>query len=151
LLKPLVVSWGYESDRPSGSEFIDHHEWWGTRDVAAFLSVPAAIEFQKLHHWDDVRKTCHQLLIDTWKRINSLTGMKPVHDSGDEWFAQMAVSPLPHETDIIAMKEKLFDEYHIEVPLLEWQGNKLLRLSVQGYNTQQDLDALISALGKLLK
>lgn len=150
LLKPLVVSWGYESEKPSSSEFIDHHEWWGTRDVAAFLSVPAAIEFQKLHHWDDVRKTCHQLLVDTWKRINSLTGMKPVHESADDWFGQMAVSPLPHETDIVSMKEKLFDEYHIEVPLLEWQGNKLLRLSVQGYNTQNDLDALVTALAELL-
>ncbi|MGE5250447.1 MAG: aminotransferase class V-fold PLP-dependent enzyme, partial [Bacteroidota bacterium] len=43
LLKPLVVSWGYESEKPSGSTFIDHYEWWGTRDPAAFLSVPAAI------------------------------------------------------------------------------------------------------------
>jgi isopenicillin-N epimerase len=61
LLKPLVVSWGYESEFPSSSNFIDHHEWWGTRDMAAFLSVPKAIEFQKENNWDDVRESCHQL------------------------------------------------------------------------------------------
>ncbi len=55
LLEPLVVSWGYESDTPSGSTFIDHHEWWGTRDIAAFLAVPAAIKFQQEHDWLRVR------------------------------------------------------------------------------------------------
>jgi len=150
LLKPLVVSWGYESEKPSGSEFIDHHEWWGTRDVAAFLSVPAAIEFQKLHHWDDVRRTCHLRVVDTLKRINPLTRMKPFYISYDNWFAQMAVAPLQPETDIISLKQKLFDEYQIEIPLVDWQGNKLLRLSVQGYNLQDDMDALLNALGQLL-
>ncbi|MBI3153592.1 MAG: aminotransferase class V-fold PLP-dependent enzyme, partial [Chloroflexi bacterium] len=65
LLKPLVVSWGYESETPSGSTFIDHHEWWGTRDIAAFLSVPKAIEFQQNHAWAEVRGACHQLAVET--------------------------------------------------------------------------------------
>ena len=28
-LDPLVVSWGYESEFPSSSQFIDYHEWQG--------------------------------------------------------------------------------------------------------------------------
>ena len=51
LLEPLVVSWGYEAEPPGDLTFIDEHEWWGTRDVAAFLSVPAAIEFQSTPEW----------------------------------------------------------------------------------------------------
>ncbi|GAG01893.1 unnamed protein product, partial [marine sediment metagenome] len=39
LLQPLVVSWGWESEKPSDSRFIDHHQWQGTRDLSAFLSV----------------------------------------------------------------------------------------------------------------
>jgi len=146
LLKPLVVSWGYESDKPSGSAFIDHHEWWGTRDLAAFLSVPAAIEFQRQHDWDKVRAACHQLAIETWQRINRLTGMKPLHPSAENWFAQMTVSPLPPHSDINALKQQLYDEYKIEIPIFEWQGHKLLRLSVQGYNTQEDMNILLKAL-----
>lgn len=150
LLKPLVVSWGYESEKPSGSEFIDHHEWWGTRDVAAFLSVPAAIDFQSLHGWDDVRKSCHRLAVDTWNRIISLTGLDPLHND-DGRFAQMVVTPLPSAVDLQVIKNKLFDEYHIEIPVVEWDGRKWLRLSIQGYNSQSDANALVFALEQILK
>lgn len=53
LLEPLVVSWGWESERPARqaqgkpgpSCFVEYHEWQGTRDIAPFLAVPAAIRF----------------------------------------------------------------------------------------------------------
>ncbi len=38
-VEPLVVSWGYEAEMPSGSRFIDEQEWTGTRDPAAWLCV----------------------------------------------------------------------------------------------------------------
>lgn len=152
LLKPLVVSWGYESETPSGSAFIDQHEWWGTRDIAAFLSVPAAIEFQEQHDWVKVRSACHRLACETWDGINALTGLTPLHAtrSADSWFAQMAVSPLPAGTDIIALKNRLYDEYRIEIPLIDWHGNNLIRLSIQGYNSKRDTDVLLNALEQLI-
>jgi len=42
LVEPLVVSWGWRSKRPGPSRFVDQHEWQGSRDVSAFLSVPSA-------------------------------------------------------------------------------------------------------------
>lgn len=150
LLKPLVVSWGYESEAPSGSTFIDHHEWWGTRDVAAFLTVPTAIRFQQDHDWGKVRSACHQLAVETWQRINDLTGLAPLHSSADEWFAQMIVSPLPADTDIVEMKRQLYDQHRIEIPLIDWHGHKLIRLSVQGYNSKGEMDRLLTALRQLL-
>lgn len=146
LLKPLVVSWGYESMMPSDSTFIDHHEWWGTRDIAAFLSVPAAIEFQKKHDWEKIRMACNQLARETQKRICDLTGLPPLHSDAGHWFRQMFAAPLPADTDIAALKQRLYDEYRIEVPLIDWNGRKLIRVSIQGYNSQKDTDALLSAL-----
>ena len=146
LLKPLIVSWGYESETPSGSTFIDHHEWWGTRDIAAFLSVPAAIEFQEKHDWDTVRMECHGLALDAQKRFCDLTGLSPLHPDPDVWFRQMVSVPLPKNTDILLFKERLYNQYLIEVPLLEWNGYKLIRISIQGYNTKRDVDALLRAL-----
>lgn len=145
-LKPLVVSWGYESMMPSASTFIDHHEWWGTRDIAAFLSVPAAIEFQKKHDWEKIRMACNQLARETQKRICDLTGLPPLHSDADHWFRQMFAAPLPADTDIAALKQRLYDEYRIEVPLIDWNGRKLIRVSIQGYNSRKDTDALLSAL-----
>ena len=150
LLKPLVVSWGYESETPSNSKFIDHHEWWGTRDVSAFLSVPAAIEFQKNNDWDNVRDACHKLAAYTQQGICDLTGLAPLHSNADYWFCQMASALLPVDTDIVRLKTQLYDEYRIEIPVHEWNGNKLIRISVQGYNTKRDIDKLLQALNALL-
>jgi len=177
LVKPLVVSWGYEAEAPGSSMFVDHHEWWGTRDHAAFLSVPAAIEFQQKHNWDSVRDACHGLAKDAQRRICELTGFAPLHSLADRWFRQMFTAPLPADTDLIALKKRLYDEYRIEVPVHEWfpspgagegigrradgsslahrveavrGGNKLIRVSVQGYNTKRDLDKLCYALSLLI-
>jgi len=151
LLHPLVVSWGYESETPGGSEFVDHHESWGTRDIAAFLSVPAAIEFQHEHDWETVRVACHQLARDAQRRICELTGLAPLHSDDPAWFRQMAAAPLPADTDLAVLKTRLYDEYRVEIPVAAWQGHKLIRVSVQGYNTSGDIDALLNALSDLLR
>ncbi len=152
LLKPLVVSWGYESITPSGSEFVDHHEWWGTRDVAAFLSVPVAIKFQQEHDWDKVRVACHELAEDAQRRICELTGLAPLHAShqSDSWFAQLTTAPLPVDSDLVALKTRLYDVFQIEVPLISWQDKNLIRVSIQGYNSKEDVDRLLDALSALL-
>ncbi|HEV2239161.1 MAG TPA: aminotransferase class V-fold PLP-dependent enzyme, partial [Ktedonobacterales bacterium] len=55
LLRPLAVSWGWEAITPGPSRYQDYFEWTGTDDPAAYLSVPAAIEFQRRHDWPRVR------------------------------------------------------------------------------------------------
>ena len=150
LVKPLIISWGYEAEMPGPSRFVDQHEWLGTRDMAAFLSVPAAIEFQEKFQWDGVRDLCHDLAKYAQKKICGISGFAPLHSEADGWFRQMAAAPLPADTDVLLLKNRLYDEYRIEVPLHEWNGNKLIRVSVQGYNTKRDVDKLCQALSTLL-
>ena len=153
-LQPLVVSWGWESAAPSASQFIDHHEWQGTRDMAAFLATPAAIRFQAEHGWDAVRADCHALVQQAQRRLNELTGLAPTHPDSPEWYAQMALVRLPlSEGGPLAPHEiqaRLFNEHCIEVPLTFWNNQPFLRVSAQGYNTQADIDKLVGAVGKLL-
>lgn len=146
LLEPLVVSWGWQSEQPGISPFIDQHEWTGTRDIAAFLSVPAAIQFQKDHHWDVVTTACHHTLSDFRAQIASVTRQEPFHPNSADWFWQLAAFPLPSHADLAVLKARLYDEYRIEVPLIVWNGYKLMRVSVQGYNTRRDLVRLRNAL-----
>jgi isopenicillin-N epimerase len=148
-LDPLVISWGYESEQPGNSQFVDYHEWQGTRDLAAFLSVPTAIDFQTQYDWSSVRQRCHTLACQTRQRLNTLTGLRPI--CPEDWFNQMFTARLPQETDLEQLKTSLFREFHIEVPTISWNGQKMIRVSIQGYNEPADVDALLEALGKLLK
>ena len=150
LLDPLVVSWGYESDQPGPSRFIDYHEFWGTRDPAAFLSVPAAIDFQEKHDWDRVRLACHELASVALKRISDMSGQIPLQPDDPGWYAQMVSMKLPGHVDLERCKRILYEKYRIEVPLMEWNGSTLIRISIQGYNSRRDVDALVGALEKIL-
>ncbi len=150
LLKPLIVSWGYESEMPSKSKFVDEHEWQGTRDIAAFLTVPKAIAYQQEQDWVKVRSACHQLAVEAWYGIHDVIKQTPLHTDPEIWFAQMTVSSLPVNTDALSFKQKLYDEFRIEVPIIDWHGNKLIRTSVQGYNSKRDIDRLIDTLKKML-
>lgn len=62
----------------------------------------------------------------------------------------MVAAPLPFETDIVTLKTRLYDAFRVEVPLMEWNGHKLIRVSTQGYNTQEDIDRLLETLMKTL-
>ena len=149
LLEPLVVSWGWRSDRPGPSRFVDEHEWQGTRDVAAYLAVPAAIEFMREHDWPEVQRACHDLVRAARDRLNAITGLAPLTPADAGWLGQMATVALP-PCDHEALQRRLFDEFKIEIPTFSWNGGSYLRVSIQAYNEEADVDALVSALSLLL-
>lgn len=150
LLRPLVVSWGWESDHPSGSQFVDHHEWQGTRDLSPFLATPAAIDWVTAQDWPAVQARCHARLRGALERIDELTGLPSAYaDDGFGWFAQLAVVRLP-DLDPVVLKERLYEEFRVETPVHRFRDQVLLRISIVTYNTDDDVDALVSALGTLL-
>jgi isopenicillin-N epimerase len=152
LLEPLVVSWGYHAtaDTTSGSQFQDYFGWTGTKDPAASLSVPAALQFMQEHHWEQVRQDCHALLSQALQRICYLVQMEPLYPLDSNLYHQMGIAPLPPDTDIAALKAHLYNEHKVEVPLIDWHGQKFVRISVQIYNTPEDLEALHTGLQALL-
>jgi isopenicillin-N epimerase len=148
LVEPLVVSWGWEAEKPSMSKFIDEQEWIGTRDIAAFLSVPAAIQFQRDHDWPQVRRECHELVRHARQQVSHLFGLSPLTPDDEQWFAQMSALPLP-TCDLDTLKRRLYDEYRIEIPVIRWNERCFARISIQGYNTQAEVDHLVTALRAL--
>lgn len=150
LIEPLIVSWGWESENPGKSRFVDVLEWTGTRDPAAFLAVQDAIAFQHEHDWETVRDECHKMAAETQKRITQLTGISAINGDDQSLFAQMATSPLPNELDADTVKNQLYDRYRIEVPLINWEGRNLIRYSFQAYNTVEDMERLIAALSEII-
>jgi isopenicillin-N epimerase len=152
LVEPLIVGWGWGKERAFsyGSDYLDYLQWVGTNDVSAYLAVPAAIQFQEEFDWPTVRERCHRLLNKALDRIQHITELDPVYDS-ELAYHQMAIAPLPRQNDLRDVKERLLEEYHIEIPLIEWKDAHYIRVSVQGYNNQDDIDALIAALRVLLQ
>jgi len=151
LINPLIVSWGTHPtpDIATGSRFIDILQWTGTKDPAAALTVPNAIQFMKDHDWEYVRDQCHVLLRQAIGRICDLTELPPLYPLDSDFYSQMGIAPLP-KSDLAMLKSLLYDDYQIEVPLTEWQDQQFIRISIQGYNTQADVDALVDALKILL-
>jgi isopenicillin-N epimerase len=150
LIEPLVVSWGYSADErtTSGSRYIDLLQWTGTKDPAAALSVPHAIQFMREHNWPRVSSECHDLAVGTRRRLNALTGLEAL--GAEHAFHQMFSIHLPESVDLAWLKTRLYDEYRVEVPTMFWNGMKLMRISVQAYNNGSDADALIDGLSKLV-
>jgi isopenicillin-N epimerase len=152
LIKPLIVSWGYHSNfnPPRESTFIDFLQWSGTRDPSAALSVPAAIAFMNEYHWEDVRIKCHQLIHEAIDRVCDLTGLSPLYPLDSNLYQQMGTFPIPKMRDLNELKNKLYEEYKIEIPCIEWNGQHYIRLSIQGYNSKADIDQLVHALVRLI-
>jgi isopenicillin-N epimerase len=151
LVQPFVVSWGSHptSETTTGSRFVDILQWTGTKDPTAALTVPTAIQFMDDHDWEAVRWECHMLLRQAIERICDLTHLSPPYPLESDFYHQMGIAPLP-ASNLTVLKSRLYDEYKIEVPLTQWQDKQFIRISIQGYNTQENVDALLHALETLL-
>jgi isopenicillin-N epimerase len=127
-LEPLVVSWGWGED----SSFAERHGWQGTRDPAAALAVPAAIE---AHGTFDLER-CAEIAASFHDRLPPV-GPTPAPQM---WAVELPVTA-PDE-----LQRRLFEEHGIEVVVQEWRGRSLLRVSIGPYNEPEDVERLIDAL-----
>jgi isopenicillin-N epimerase len=132
-IEPLVISWGYHE----GADFGERHGWQGTRDPAAYLAVPAAIDA----HTDFDPE-----------------GMKALADEAERQLGQLGLGRLRGERAPFmraftvkkhhpaALQSRLFDQHRVEVPVYDWEDTTLLRVSIGPYNDESDLDRLVEAL-----
>jgi isopenicillin-N epimerase len=139
---PLTISWGYKGDDPA---FVTRHEKQGTRDPSAYLTVPTAIEWQRERDWDVVRERCHELA----RRARNELGLEGVTPDSKDFFRQMVTLRVPKDAPP-DLKERLYDEHRIEIPVFERRDDRFIRPSFQGYNDAADLERLRDALAALL-
>lgn len=153
---PATVSHGWNTDSPHGaSRYHNLFDWTGTDDPSARLSVPAAIDTVAEMHmdgWAGVMRANHDLVLLGQDMICSTLGIdEPV--PGDA-IGSMATIPLPGPRaagtsgDLDPMTARLRDEWNIEVPVFSWRDwpQRLLRISAQLYNTEEDYARLAEAL-----
>jgi isopenicillin-N epimerase len=149
-LEPLVVSWGYESLAPGESQFLDYQEIQGTRDVSAFLCTPKVIEFLEQNNWKSVSKACKQIVLENYQRFCDLLHTQPICPITSEFLGQMASVPVNTQKPA-ELKETLYTKFKIQIPVMPLNGKTYIRYSINGYNSQADLDILYSALEEIIK
>ncbi|MCU0521147.1 MAG: aminotransferase class V-fold PLP-dependent enzyme [Anaerolineae bacterium] len=126
--------------------FVASYQYQGTRDSAAILSVPAAIAFQAEHDWEAQRERCRGLARQTVDRVTVLTGLEPVSPNDSRYHSQMVSIPVPDERgDAIAAA---FRADNIVAVQVKANGLRMLRVSYQAYNSQDDADRYVAAVAK---
>lgn len=145
---PLLISWGFQSDTPSESMFIDYHQTTGTRDFSAFLSIPFCIDFMSLYKWEEVRGSCRIKTIQWARKFQQEFGFKSICPINDKFIGQMYSIPI-RTADPLLVKDRLYDEYKIEIPVFLNQSDVFIRFSYQAFNSDQDMDELFIALSDL--
>ncbi len=147
-VRPVVTSWG----RPlldTSYCWRDEFLWQGTRDVSAHLAVTAAIEFMTDIGLQRFREYTHSLASYARERLGELTGLPPLTQDSEECYGSMVAMPLP-DGPVEPLREALWKEDRIEVPIIDWEGQRLIRVSCHMYTTSEEIDRLIDALSRLL-
>lgn len=136
-IEPLVVSWGYREE----ADFAERHGWAGTRDPAAYLTVPKAIE---VHATFDLERA--RALADKAERGLGELGYPRVAGVAAPFMRAVELPPgNPDE-----LWARLYEEFRIEAPVYEWRGRRLLRVSIGPYTDEDDIERLVSALSEVL-
>jgi isopenicillin-N epimerase len=136
-----IISWGYEG----GRTFAQRIELQGTREPAAWLTVPDAIRYQEERDWDGVGDRCRRLAREARHELCDLLGTEPI--APESMLAQMAAVRLSRSAPDLS--ERLFTGHRVEIPV-ERRGCELLRLSVAAYTTREEIDRLLAALAREL-
>lgn len=148
LIDPLIVSWGYEADYPTDSQFYDYHQFNGTRDFSAYLTIPSAIDFMQNYNWWEKTKICNERTLFWVQKLADLLGTKPLAPLTSEFYGLLGSLQISYENPI-ELKNKLYDEYRIEIPVMVHNGKTYIRFSYHPLNSEADLERLYKVLKEL--
>jgi isopenicillin-N epimerase len=155
LIEADVVSWGYVAAEAgtaaghtgfaayTGDTLLEQRlQWQGTRDLSAFLAVPAALQF---HHevLAGEAPRCRALAAALLQQACARSGLPSPAPAAA--LAQMA--PIPVRcADAEGLRRRLFERHHIEVPVTQHGGQTFVRASIAAYNDEDDVQRLLAAL-----
>jgi isopenicillin-N epimerase len=149
-MRPLIISWGkmpLGDDQTGG--WPGDFEWLGTRDFSPFLATSTALDFFEHLGIAAVAEFDHELARYARSRIAEVTGLEPACPDSAELYGAMCAHPMP-PGDRAALQDALWHRYAIEVPVVEWNGRRILRTSSHVYNTREEIDRLAAALKAVL-
>ena len=161
LIRPLVISHGYNSRRTDRSRFRLEFDWLGTQDPTPFLCVPKALEVMGgmlPGGWPEVMASNRAKALEARTFLCRRLGVVP--RCPEDMVGAMATVPLPDgfpaEPSVLGLdplQDRLLSEHRIEVPITPWPRppHRHVRLSAQLYNSHAEYQQLAEALEALLR
>ena len=146
-MSPQIMSWGEKGDDPGPSQFLMDFQWQGTKDMSAFLAIPSSIRFLQKNKWKEKSVISKNLISHLADRLKDILGTESLFKNKN-WIGQMISHPLPIDSPV-NLKDILWNDFEIEVPIFEWKKRNIIRVSAHFYNDQKDMDHLIKALKEI--
>jgi isopenicillin-N epimerase len=147
-IEPLTISWGYEAANPTKSKFLEENEMQGTRDISAFLTAPAIMKFFQENDMEKRTAACRKIVLEQYPEFCELLKTRPLCPVSDEFLGQMCSIPIRTDKPV-QLKEILYNDYKIEIPVMQRGNENYLRISYQVYNSPEDLQYLKETIKKL--
>jgi isopenicillin-N epimerase len=143
------LSWGrLLPARPQ--KWWEEFYWTGTRDPSAYLATSAAFDLLDEVGLPAFRARTHHLARYARERLVELTGLEPPTPDNEAWYGSMVSVPLP-PGDARELQKQLWQQYRIEVPVVDRGGDRSIRVSCHLYTATRDVDHLLDALDELLR
>ena len=127
---------------------MDELQWQGTSDPASYLAITDAIQFQKDHDWDSVRTRCQSMVHWVKDELEKLPNVRAWYPTNGDMQKQMAAVIVKDKLGQ-ELKDYLMNQFNIEIPVWTYAEGSVMRVSVQGYTTQAELELLLDAIKAL--
>jgi isopenicillin-N epimerase len=148
-LHPAVISWGVTND-----DWLQEFDWAGTRDPSPWLAAPVGLDFMReVLGVAKMREHNHRLAWQGAQRLAARWG-RP-WSTPEAMVGCMATVPLPERfgpadaATAQRLRDALLFEHGVEVPVIAIGGALWVRMSMQVYNDEGDIERLAEAVDAL--
>jgi isopenicillin-N epimerase len=112
--------------------------------------VPTAIDFQSELGWERIRERITSLAAHVRRRLGGELGLPLATPAGPDLCGAMTAFRLPPSARAEELRRRLWNEYRIEIPIIDRPDGLLVRVSTHFYNMEEEIDRLEAALRTLL-
>jgi isopenicillin-N epimerase len=129
--------------------------WQGTRDISAWLAAPRALAFMNELGWDRVIAHNHALARWAQQMLCVRWNVAPLSPLDGGMLGSMATVQLPAALSDLSdaqagkLQQRLYDEFRVEVPVVQWMGKTFVRPCCQVYNMPADYERLADVAQEL--
>ncbi len=157
-IEPLVVSWGWRDEMLNEkSKYINNHQWQGTNDLSAYLTIPKVIRFLNQNKWNHISNECRNLILYVKNRFKIDKSLCIPTSNNDKHLGQMLSFQINQnsklstivkqdQSKIVQLQKTIYKKSNIHIPIIYWNGSVFMRVSIQAYNSESDINKMFDML-----